>query len=460
MTSVWLREAVESEQSSHAERLDGDRTADICIVGGGFTGLWTAFELKTRNPSLDVVLIEKTICGAGGSGANAGFALSLWFQFQSLETLCGTEEALRLCRASVDTIGELGEFSERHAINTQWRRSGSIWGATCERQSGHWNPILEALQKHQVHLFKPLSQEQITELTGSTAHIAGVLDESTALIHPGYLVRGLRRVVLDLGVKIYEHTPMVALGRTRPPAVKTPYGTITANKVVLGLYGWSLMLPELSAGAMVIFSDAVMTEPVADELDSLGWREGPGIMDSRIFVEGCRNTMDGRIFLSKAGGALPYGGHMDPHMEQSYYSVETMREVLKSIFPTLADRPFAGTWSGPIDRSKNGLPMFGALPTCPDILFGYGYSGSGLVLSRLGSRILASLAMGTDDEWSNAGLVSAPKRSFPPEPFRYLGGRFVRSAIARKDRFDHEGRNVGPITNFLLRFKPASYKPT
>ena len=460
MTSVWLREALEAESSVDSEPLDGDRRADVCIVGGGFTGLWTAFELKTRDPSLDVVVIEKSVCGAGGSGANAGFAVSLWFQFQLLESIAGTDEALRLCRASVDTISELGEFSSRHSIGSQWQQRGSIWGATCELQSGHWDTVVDGLKKHQVHLFKPLNRDQITELTGTTAHIAGLLDETTALIHPGFLVRGLRRVVLDLGVKIYEHTPMVALGRTRPPTVRTPYGTITAGKVVLGLYGWSLALPELSAGAMVIFSDAVMTEALPDELDSLGWREGPGLMDSRTFVEGYRTTADGRVFWSKAGGALPYGGRMDPHMNQTTRSIKSMRNVMRAVFPTLADRPILGTWAGPIDRTKNGLPMFGVLPACPDILFGYGYSGAGIVLSRMGSRILASLALESDDEWSNAGLVSAPKRSFPPEPFRYIGARFVRAAIERKDEADHAGRQVGPITNFLLRYKPASYKPT
>ena len=311
-----------------------------------------------------------------------------------------------------------------------------------------------------MHHFKPLGRERITELTGTTAHIAGVLDESTALIHPGFLVRGLRRVVLDLGVKVFEHTPMLALGRTRPPTVRTGSGTITADKVVLGLYGWSLAVPELHAGAMVIFSDAVMTKPLPEELESLGWRHGPGLMDSRTFVEGYRNTADGRVFWSKAGGALPYAGRMDPHMKQSSRSIESMRNVLRSVYPTLADRPVLGSWAGPIDRSKNGLPMFGALPTCPDILFGYGYSGSGIVLSRMGSRMLASLVLGMDDEWSSAGLVSPPARSFPAEPFRYVGAHFVRSAITRKDRLDHEGRQVGPITNFLLRYKPASYKPT
>ena len=460
MGSIWLEEAIENEGALSEERLDGDLRADVCIVGGGFTGLWTAFELKSRDPSLDIVLIEKTRCGAGASGANAGFALSLWVQFQLLQSLCGTHEALRLCRSSVEIIDEIGAFSERFSIDSQWRRRGSIWGATCERQSGHWNAILDALQQHQVHHFKRLDRDEITAHTGTRAHIAGVLDRTSALIHPGFLVRGLRRVVGELGVKIYEHTPMLSLGRTRPPKVRTPNGTITADRVVLGLYGWSLMVRELSAGAMVIFSDAVMTEPVPQALDALGWRDGPGLNDSNVFVEGYRNTLDGRVFFSKAGGALPYGAVMEPHLNCSYRSEESMRDVLRATFPTLADSPFAGRWSGPIDRSKNGLPMFGVLPSCPDISFGYGYSGAGIVLSRMGSRILASLVMDSDDEWANSGLVSRPKRSFPPEPFRYIGGRFVRGAIARKDRLDHQGRDVGPITKFLLRYKPASYKPT
>ena len=460
MTSAWLREALESEASVSAERLDGDRRADVCIVGGGYTGLWTAFELKTRNPALDVVLVEKDICGAGGSGANAGMALSVWFQFQLLESMHGTEEALRLCRASVDTITELGAFCEQHGVPGQWRRQGAIWGATCEFQSGHWSGILDALEKYQVHQFKRLTGAEITERTGTTAHLAGVLDESIALIHPGFLVRGLRRVVRELGVQIYEHTPMVRLGRTRPPSVHTPFGTITAGKVVLGLYGWSLGLPELRPGAMVIFSDAVMTEPMPDALKAVGWHDAPGLMDSRTFVQGFRTTVDGRVMWSKAGGALPYGGRMDGPMRKSSKSLDSMRDVLRAIYPTLADGPIAGTWAGPIDRSKNGLPMFGALPTCPDVLFGYGYSGSGVVLSRIGSRILASLALEVRDEWSTGGLVRPPPRDFPPEPFRYLGAHLVRSAIARKDRLDHASRKADPITNFLLRYKPASYKPS
>ena len=460
MTSVWLQQALAAEPSVTTDQLDGDCDADICIVGGGYTGLWTAYELKRRDPSLDIVLIEKDVCGAGASGANAGYALSLWIQFQLLSNLYGAAEAQRLCRESENTVNEIGEFCARHEIDGQWRQTGSIWGATCEAQSGHWTPILEGLRDVQMHQFELLDREQITELTGTTEHLAGVIDKSVALIHPGHLVRGLRRVVQSMGVRVCEHSPMTRLGRTSPPRVETPTGTVTAGKVILGLYGWSLGVRELSRGSMVIFTDAVMTEPVPDKLAELGWKEGPGLVDSRVFVQAYRPTLDGRVMWTKAGGALPYGGRMDSLMNKPHQTENEMREVLRKVFPSLADAPISGLWSGPIDRSKNGLPRFGFLPGCRDILFGYGYSGSGVVLSRMGSRILASLALGADDEWSNAGLVSGPGRDFPPEPFRYIGAHAVRAAIAHKDRLDHAGRRPDPITKFLLRYKPPSYKPT
>ena len=118
------------------------------------------------------------------------------------------------------------------------------------------------------------------------------------------------------------------------------------------------------------------------------------------------------------------------------------------------------TWPGPIDRTRDGLPMFGALPNAPDVLYGYGYSGAGIVLSKLGSQILASLALEQDDPWTRGGLVRPVARGFPPEPIRYVGAHMVHRAIERKDRLDHEGRQAGPVTRTLLKFKPQSYKPT
>ena len=460
MSSVWLQQALNAEGQSHSIQLDESQSVDVCIVGGGFTGLWTAYELKQRHPELDIVLIEKHICGAGASGANAGYAVSLWIQLQLLEKVCGTEEALRLCHASEAVIDEISALSNKHQIDTQLRRTGAIWGATCEAQSGHWDSAIDLLQKHQIHHLQRLSQAEIENLTGTSSHVAGVFDKGTTLLHPGHLVRGLRRLVIALGVRIYENTAMIRLIRSQPPKIVTPSGTITASKVVLGMYGWSLGISELSPGAMVIFSDALMSEPIPDKLSRLGGSDAPALMDSRIFVQAQRTTADGRIMWTKAGGALPFKDRLESHTSKPYRSIDEMRAELEKIYPTLRDIKIAGSWAGPIDRTKDGLPMFGPLSTCPDVYYGYGYSGSGIILSRLGSKILASLVSETKDEWARSGLVRAVGKAFPSEPFRYIGSRFVRAAIERKDNLDHIGRRVGPLTQFWLRFKPSSYKPS
>lgn len=459
-SNVWLNDALAREDGSHAMPLDGSLRADICIVGGGYTGLWTALELKAREPGLDIVIVEKELCGSGGSGANAGYALSIWLQFPLLAKRYGTEEALRLCRASDDELTALGSFSREHGIDTQFNRQGAIWGATCEAQSGHWEPMLESLERRQVRHFERVDRDAIEAMTGTTAHVAGVLDRSAAMIQPAMLARGLRRVALEQGIRIFEKTPMVRLKRSRPPAVVTPRGTVTAQKVILALYAWSLGVRELRSSIMVICTDAAMTAPVPEALDDLGWRDGPALMDSRTFVEAYRTTGNGRVMWTKSGGAMPYGARLDPCLTGISRPLGFLRDVLRAPYPGLADQPVAGTWVGPIDRTRDGLPMFGALAHAPDVLYGYGYSGAGIVLSKLGSRILASLTLEADDAWSRGGLVRPVPSGFPPEPLRYVGAHMVRAAIARKDRFDHEGHKVGPVTRGLLTFKPQSYKPT
>lgn len=459
MMSFWLKQALAEETGEPLGALDGDRRADVAIVGGGYTGLWTAIELKTRDPSLDIIVVEKDICGAGASGANAGMLVSLWVGFSMLERLAGTGEALRLCHASTEAIEEIRRFAHANHIDIAWQGGGSIWGATCAAQSGHWHAVIDALTKHDVDLFDVLTGKDIERMTGSPAFVAGVRDRSHAMIQPARLVRGLRRVALEKGVVIHEGTRMTRLGRGTPPSVVTPHGTIRARKVILATYAWSLSIPELAPAAMIMCTDGLVTEPAPEAIKAVGFTDVPGMVDSRVFISSCRTTADGRIGITKSGGRLPYGAHIDAARKGPRRSLAELRGVLGMFQPKLADLPVAGTWAGPIDRSADGLPMFGRLAGHPDILYGFGYSGSGVVLSRLGSRMLASLALDAKDEWSTAALVRPPTRGFPPEPFRYIGAHMVRAAIERHDTLDHLGLKPGPITRALYSLKPASYKP-
>ena len=459
MQSVWLKQALAADSGAVITPLEGDLKVDVAIVGGGYTGLWTAIELKSRDPSLDVAIIERDVCGAGGSGANAGFVLPMWLQVPVLEKASDTAEALRIGKASIEAINDIRSLGTRPENDIQMNSSHTIWGATCERQSGHWDRMMELMESYQIHSFRVLDSDEIRNLTGSDALVAGIIDTASALVHPGHLVRALRRRALSLGVRIFEKTAMTRLQRSSPPGVVTAQGTVTANKVVLALYGWSLAIPELRRAVMVMFTDAVMTVPVPELLESIGFHDAPGFTDSRTFIESCRPTADGRVVVTKSGGRLPFADRLDACWMHPRRSVEELRRVMAAYHPQLDDVAIEGTWSGPIDRTGNGLPIFGRLETCRNIVFGCGYSGAGIVPSRVGSHILASLVQERNDEWTRSALVRRPDRAFPREPFRWVGSHFVRDAIERKDRLDHVGRDPGPLTRFWLRFKPASYKP-
>jgi len=457
--SFWFTESL-SQDAELSPALDGDRRCDVCIVGGGYTGLWTAIELKQAMPAADVVLIDAKRCGSGASGANAGFAVPLWVHFSLLRRMCGSEEALRLCRASVAAIDDIEALAQRHETDVWLKRNGTIWGATCPSHLSVWDEAIDALAPYQIRPYLPLSGEEIHARTGASSFVGGVFEESNATVHPGRLLRVLRRAALALGVEIHEGTPMRHLHRSRPPRVETGTGTITADRVVLALNAWSSAVEELRASVAVICTDAMVSAPQTDRIEDAGWTDGPALMSAHTFTEGLRTTADGRVLYNKAGGALVFGGQVDAGLARPGHSRDAMRALFARRHPRLAEAPTAQSWNGAIDRSRLGLPLFGRLPNCPDVFYGFGYSGRGVLTTVLGGRILASLVRDADDEWANAGLVRPLHRDFPPEPLRYFGAVFVRGAIRRKDRLDDEGRRLDPVTRAFYSLKPGGWTGT
>jgi hypothetical protein len=206
--SLWLQEAL--DPAGERPPLHGNLRADVCIVGGGLTGLWTALALKEREPALDVVLLEGDVCGAGASGRNGGFVLSLWAKFQALERVCGAAEALRLARASAAAVTEIGAFCREHDIDAHLREEGWLWAATNRSQVGAWDDTVAAIERHGERPFIRLEPEEVARRAGSPAHLGGVFEPTAATVHPARLTRGLRRVALDRGVRIFERSLMSA----------------------------------------------------------------------------------------------------------------------------------------------------------------------------------------------------------------------------------------------------------
>jgi putative aminophosphonate oxidoreductase len=453
--SLWLNEALAIESQEESPSLEGDERADVCIVGGGYTGLWTALRLKEMDPSLDVAIVEADICGGGASGRNGGFVLSWWSKFGSLAKICGAQEALRLAQASANAVHEIGEFCSTNGIDSRFHEDGYLWAATNKAQLGAWKDTMEELDRRGVHPFTELTQLELLARSGSQVHLGGVLEASGGIVQPALLARGLRRLAIDKEVRIFERSPMTSLdGR-----VRTPVGSVDAQRIVIAMNAWGVRFAELRRKILVVGSDVVATAPVPDRLQQTGWRDGLAISDSRLLVHYYRTTDDGRVVFGKGGGQLAFGPEVGRRFEGNSPRRRSVETAFHATYPELADVSIDQDWTGPIDRSRSGLPFFGYLKGRPNVAFGIGYSGNGVGPSFLGGKILASLALEKEDEWSRCGLVGIPTKGFPPEPFRLIGGHLVRAAIVRKEKAEDEGRRVDPITRGLIRLAPAGLVP-
>jgi glycine/D-amino acid oxidase-like deaminating enzyme len=285
-----------------------------------------------------------------------------------------------------------------------------------------------------------------------------VFESTSATVQPALLARGLARVASQRGVAIFERSPMVALERSTPLVVRTSQGSVIADRVVIAMGAWAAKLRELRRAFVIVASDIVITEPAAEELGRIGWRDGVSISDSRLMVHYYRTTRDGRIAFGKGGGRLAYGDRIDASFSERAPLEAEVTQRLRTTYPSFATVPIAASWNGPIDRTIDGLPFFFQLGR-PDLVCGAGYSGNGVGPTVLGGRILASLALGLDDEWARCGLVRTPPRGLPGEPWRYIGGRIVRGAVARKERAEDAERSPARLDRAIARLAPAGLVP-
>jgi putative aminophosphonate oxidoreductase len=457
--SLWLQQALADEPAvAPAAGLRRGERADVCIVGGGYTGLWTAIFLKEREPSLDVALVEADICGGGASGRNGGFALSWWAKLASLVKICGEDDGVWLAHEAEEAVDFLGEFAAANRIDADYRRSGWLWAATSPAQIGTWEPTVRETERRGIDVFERLSPEEARRCGGSARYLGGVLERTAATVHPGRLVRGLRRVALERGIRIFENSPVVELEPGRPATVRTRSGDLRADTVVVALNAWTAGLAPfrgLRRAFVPISSDIVATAPMPDLLEEIGWTGGECITDSRLLVHYHRTTSDGRIVLGRGGGALGLAGRFGETFHYDRKRCERVADSLRWLYPETAAVPITHAWCGPIDRSESGLPFFGRLDGAGNIVYGLGFSGNGVGPCVVGGRILASLALRAGDRFAENGLTHGPKALFPPEPIRFVGGLVVKEAVRRKEALEDAGRAPNAVLRTLAGLAPA-----
>jgi glycine/D-amino acid oxidase-like deaminating enzyme len=447
--SWWLREALARETGAGAPPLDRDVNADVAIIGGGFTGLWTAHFLTRANPDLGVVVLEQDVCGGGPSGRNGGFASGWWDELDGLMTLYGEEAAVRACRAITASINAIGQFCEQNSIDAWYRRAGYMYAETAAAHRHIRDEMVELTRKVGApDELRVLSPEEVRARCSSPAFRGGAFMRDAASVQPAFLARGLRRVALESGIAIHEGTQVTRLEPGSTVRLVTPGGSVRAKHVVLALNAWATAWPQLHRRLVAWSSYIVLTAPAPEKLKEIGWTGGEVISDFRTSLRYFRTTPDGRIAFGGGGGRAR--SRIDDAFTHDSRAVMQAAQGFRLMFPTFAEVPLEDGWGGPIDVSPTHLPAFGSLDP-GNLHFAVGYTGNGVAPSHLAGQILADLVTKRDTDTVRLPMVNPKPRLFPPQPFRSWGAAVVRQAMIAEETAEEQGRRPNPLVAQVAR---------
>lgn len=443
--SWWLSEALTHEGNpTPAPKLTGKVTADVAIIGGGFTGLWTALALKERAPTLNVVLIEAAICGAGASGKNGGKVHGYWASLPGMVANFGADAALAVARAGTHAQDGIRAFATAPGRDVWWREAGNLRVSASPAQDAKIATHMAAVAQLDVpETARALSPAEVAAELRSPVFRGGLMMTEGANVQPARLARALRKAALEAGVVIHENTRMTGLDTGSPNRVRVEGGEIIARDVVLATNTALAADHDIRRFVTVFSSYALMTEPNPEALERMGWHSEVGLSDLRMFVHYFRKTPDGRMLMGSGSGPISYNGNStSPALTTDAASGLRAWRGLRRLLPELAQTPVAKTWGGGIDICSDRLPVFRTRPDSR-VHYAIGYSGHGVNPTYIGGQCLASLVLGHNDYWRNLPFCTREVSSLPPEPFRTIGGRIVRKGIVACEEAEEEGRRAG-----------------
>jgi glycine/D-amino acid oxidase-like deaminating enzyme len=454
LRAPWLREALEREASAEpAPPLDRDERADVAIVGGGYTGLWTAWHLLDRDPNLSIAIVEQDICGGGPSGRNGGFVNSWWDEIGTLVDRLGEAGAVACVRESAASVQAIGAWCAANRVDAHYHRAGMLTVST--------SPAHDERVRGEAHIAARLGDPTaLTELDASAVASrcrsprfrGGILMRDAATVHPGHLVRGLRRACIERGVRIFEGTRATGLRADGDRVqISTPGGLLGASHAVLAVNAWLAAWRHSADRVLAWSSYMVRSEPIGARIErELGWTGGESIVDARFSVHYLHVTRDGRIAIGAGGGRPGYGGRIGPSFEADRDAARRAAFAFRWFFPQLRDVRLTDAWGGPIDVSSDHLPHVWSSGG-GRVHVAAGYSGNGVAPSHLLGRILAARVLGSDEPLTRLPIVGRARRRFPPEPVRHVGARLLRAAMISREDAEEAGRKPGRIVRLVTR---------
>lgn len=431
--SYWLESC--GDDLAPRPALDGSVHVDIAILGAGYSGLWTAYYLLKRNPSLKIAIAEKEIAGFGASGRNggwcsAGFPLGLG----ELGRRYGSSAARDLQLAMIDAVDEVGLVAEDEGIDAEYEKGGALRFA----RGKHQVPLIErsletyrafGLDEH----YQLLDAGEANRRVNVQGSLGAIFTPHCATIHPGKLARGLARVVERLGGTIYERTPVTSYSEGSSPALHTPSGDIRAKTIVLAGESYLSQLKQLDRQLIPIYSLIVLTRPLTDEQwNEIGWTGRECVSSNRLTVDYLSRTTDGRILFGGRGAPYHFGSGISDDYDRHGPTHRVLRDAAMEWFPSLSQSDFSHAWGGPLGVPRDWMPTMSYNPVS-EVATARGYTGQGVSTANLAGRVLTDLITGVASPLTSLPPAGHQSPNWEPEPLRYLGVRYVQRSYAKLD---------------------------
>ena len=434
--SFWLDSLPADHSLATRQRLPGDITADVAIVGAGYTGLWTAYYLKQIDPSLRVVIVEAEFAGFGASGRNGGWLSALLpMSFETMAEQHGRHGAVTMQRTMHDAVDEVARVTQKEGIDCHLAKGGYLNLARTAPQVDRVHELLKYYRSWGFgeEDYRWLPADEASARLNATKVLGAGYTPHCAAIHPARLVRGLAETVERAGVTIYENTRVLELGDRK---LRCETGTVSADVVVRATEGFTARLPGHRRTVAPIYSLMIATEPLPDSFFAeVGWAQRETFNDDRRLIIYGQRTADNRIAFGGRGAPYPFGSAIKPEFDRHAAVQNSLRTLLGEMFPALGDARVTHRWGGPIGAPRDWYCSVG-FDHAQGQAWAGGYVGDGVTTTNLAGRTLADLITSRDTDLVALPWVNHQSKKWEPEPLRWLGINTMLRLPVGADRYE------------------------